>query len=205
MYFIGFWTTCDFFTFNSCFSQCSCLWDSDYNHIDLHRSASFFDQSIYFIWSIFYLMWSIYLFYLWVCAIAQSCLTLCSPMDCSLPGFSVHGIFQARILEWFAISSSQVSSWPRDWAHISSISCIVGRILYHSATWEAHFCYIFLLINTNVICWSTFHKDLGKTYWCLQPYKPFCFPFHLKDSLSSTNHKEMFEYLSVPSCSHIWL
>ena len=64
---------------------------------------------------------------------------------------------------------------------------------------------IFLLINTNVICWSTFHKDLGKTYWYLQPYEPFCFSFHLKDSLSSTNHKEVFEYLSVPSCSHIWL
>ena len=36
--------------------------------------------------------------------VAQSCLTLCDPMDCSLPGFSVHGIFQARVLEWVAIS-----------------------------------------------------------------------------------------------------
>ena len=34
----------------------------------------------------------------------QSCLTLCDPMDCSLPGFSVHGIFQARVLEWVAIA-----------------------------------------------------------------------------------------------------
>ena len=45
--------------------------------------------------------------------IAQSCPTLCSPMDCSLPGFSVHGIFQARVLEWVAISFSRGSSWPR--------------------------------------------------------------------------------------------
>ena len=37
--------------------------------------------------------------------VAQSCLTLCDPMDCSLPGSSVHGIFQARILEWVAIPS----------------------------------------------------------------------------------------------------
>ena len=36
--------------------------------------------------------------------VAQSCPTLCDPMDCSLPGFSVHGIFQARILEWVAIA-----------------------------------------------------------------------------------------------------
>ena len=39
--------------------------------------------------------------------VAQSCLTLCDPMDCSLPGSSVHGIFQARILEWVAISFSE--------------------------------------------------------------------------------------------------
>ena len=42
--------------------------------------------------------------------VAQSCLTLCNPMDCSLPGSSVHRIFKARILEWVAISSSRGSS-----------------------------------------------------------------------------------------------
>ena len=42
--------------------------------------------------------------------VPQSCLTLCDPMDCSLPGFSVHGIFQARVLEWVAISFSGGSS-----------------------------------------------------------------------------------------------
>ena len=41
-----------------------------------------------------------------VCSVAQSCLTLCNPMDFSLPGSSIHGIFQARILEWVAISFS---------------------------------------------------------------------------------------------------
>ena len=44
----------------------------------------------------------------------QSCLTLRNPMDYSLPGFSVHGILQARILEWVSISSSRESSQPRD-------------------------------------------------------------------------------------------
>ena len=56
----------------------------------------------------------------------------------SLPGSSVHGIFQARILVWVAISSSRGSSGPRDWTHISCISCTGKWILYHCATWEAH-------------------------------------------------------------------
>ena len=49
----------------------------------------------------------------------QPCLTLCYPMDCSLPGSSVHGILQARILECVAMSSSRESSWPRDRTCIS--------------------------------------------------------------------------------------
>ena len=44
--------------------------------------------------------------------------TLCDPMDCSQAGSSVHGIFQARILEWVAISFSRGSSWPRDWTQV---------------------------------------------------------------------------------------
>ena len=47
--------------------------------------------------------------------VTQLCPTLSNPMDCSLPGSSVHGIFQARVLEWVAISFSRGSSWPRDW------------------------------------------------------------------------------------------
>ena len=53
--------------------------------------------------------------------VAQSCLTLCNLMDCSLPGSSAHGIFQARILEWVAISFSRRSSRPRDWTQVSRI------------------------------------------------------------------------------------
>ena len=71
-----------------------------------------------------------------VCVCVQSRLTLCDPVDCSLPGFSVHGIFQARILEWVAISSSRGSSWPRHHTWVSSISCTGRRIPYQLATWE---------------------------------------------------------------------
>ena len=59
--------------------------------------------------------------------VTQSCLTLCSPMDCSPPGFSVHGILQARILEWVAIPFSRGSSQPRAWTWVS---WICRRILY---------------------------------------------------------------------------
>ena len=51
--------------------------------------------------------------------VAQSCPTLCNPMDCSLPGSSLHGIFQAIVLEWIAISFSRGSSQPRDWTWVS--------------------------------------------------------------------------------------
>ena len=68
--------------------------------------------------------------------------TLCNPMDCSPPGSSLHGILQARILEWAAISFSRGSSQPRDqiW-----VSCITGRFFTIWATREAQF----KVINDN--------------------------------------------------------
>ena len=65
--------------------------------------------------------------------VAQSCLTLCNPMDCSLPGCSIHGIFQAIVLEWIAISFSRGSSQPRHWTRVS---CITGRCFIPWATRE---------------------------------------------------------------------
>ena len=53
--------------------------------------------------------------------VAQSCPTLCDPMDCSLSGSSLHGIFQAIVLEWIAISFSRRSSRPRDQTRVSRI------------------------------------------------------------------------------------
>ena len=57
-----------------------------------------------------------------LCVDAQSCPTLCNPMDCSPPGSSVHGILQARILEWSAISFSRRSSPPRDQTSVTCMS-----------------------------------------------------------------------------------
>ena len=66
--------------------------------------------------------------------LAQWSPTLCDPKDCSLPGSSVHGIFQARVLEWVAISFSRGSSWTRDQ---TQVSCIAGRRFTLWATREA--------------------------------------------------------------------
>ena len=70
--------------------------------------------------------------YLWVQSL--NCVPLCKPLDCSPPSSCVHGIFQARILEWVAISFPRGSSRPRDGTQFSCISFIGRQILYHWAT-----------------------------------------------------------------------
>ena len=64
---------------------------------------------------------------------ACSVMSDCDIMDCNPPGSSVHGISQARILEWFAISYSKGSSKSRD---RTCVFCIGRQILYHCTTWE---------------------------------------------------------------------
>ena len=67
--------------------------------------------------------------------VTQSCPTLCDPTDCSPPGFSVHGILQARILEWIAIPFSRGTSQPRDW---TQVSCLTGRFFTIWATGKSN-------------------------------------------------------------------
>ena len=69
-----------------------------------------------------------------MCVLSHLCLTLCSPINYSLPGSSVHGIFQARILEWIAISYSRGSSQLRNW---TGVSCIAGGFFTNWAIREA--------------------------------------------------------------------
>ena len=84
----------------------------------------------------------------------QQCLTLCDPMDCSPPGSSVHGILQARILDWGAISISRGSSPPKDRTHVSYVSCIgTGRqVLYY----QCH------LDSTQLVPLLSTHSGLSK-------------------------------------------
>ena len=82
----------------------------------------------------------------------QSCPTFCNPMDCSLPGSSVPGIFQARILEWVVMPSSRGASQPRDRNCFSCNSCISGKFfttepLGKPSEWlleVKHFCFTFM-------------------------------------------------------------
>ena len=80
-----------------------------------------------------------------VCLVARCCLTLCNPMDCNLPGSSVHGVFQARILEWVAILFSRGFSWPRDRTHVS---CFAGGFFTTSATREPQ------MVGNDIIYWE---------------------------------------------------
>ena len=77
--------------------------------------------------------------------VAKSCPTFCNPVDCNLPGSSVHGIFQAIVLEWIAISFSRVSSQPRDQTWVF---CIVDRRFTVWATKEVLSNYV-ILFNIN--------------------------------------------------------
>ena len=73
---------------------------------------------------------SYYVRELCLCVCVQWCTTFCSPMDCSLPDSSVHGISQARLLEWVAVSSSRESYQPRDQTRVSCGSCIGRQVFY---------------------------------------------------------------------------
>ena len=68
---------------------------------------------------------------------AYLCLILSNPMDCGPPDSSVHGIFQAIVLEWVPISFSKGSSQPWNRTRVSFTSYIGRQSLYHCATWEA--------------------------------------------------------------------
>ena len=87
--------------------------------------------------------------------VTQLCLTLCDAMDCGLPGSSVHGILQTRILEGVVIPFSKGSSWPRDW---TQVSCIAGGFFTIWATREAPW---YECIPSNLICWNLTPKVMA--------------------------------------------
>ena len=84
----------------------------------------------FFTTEIFFFLKSPYLLKVKVLA-TQSCLTLCDSMDCCPPGSSIHGILQARILEWVTMPLSRGSSQSRYQTCVSYVSCIGSWVLYH--------------------------------------------------------------------------
>ena len=118
----------------SCLTLCDpmdCSLPGSSVHGDSPGKNTGMDCHVYYFYN--FLLWGKWK---WSRSVAQSCPTLCGPMNCSLPHSSVHGIFQARVLEWVAISFSRGSSWPRDWIQIS---CIVGRRFTVWATREVYY------------------------------------------------------------------
>ena len=90
-----------------------------------------------------------------------SCVRLCDPMDCSLPGFSIYGIFQARILEWVALSFARGSSWPRDQTRVSHIS---GRCFTIWATREVPDYRVCGILQAKILEWVAFPYDFSSSH-----------------------------------------
>ena len=99
-----------------------------------------------------------------VWSVAQSCLTLCNPVDCSPPGFSVHGIFQARILELVAISYSK-RSFQMQGLNLHLLCLLHWQMdSYHCATWEGTYSNIIKAIYDKPTANIIFNGDQLKTF-----------------------------------------
>ena len=98
---------------------------------------------------------------------------LCEPMGCSLPGFSVRGILQARVLQWSAIPFSRGSSWPRDW---TQVYCIAGR---HSTHWASREALKDMLITQKLKENTSFGSQdgMGEGLWCNLKRFPFLWEY----------------------------
>ena len=145
--------------------------------------------------------------------VAQSCLTLCDPMDCSLPGSSVHGIFQARELEWVAISFSRGSSWLR---YRTQVSRIVGRRFTvwppgKSMRFRRNFFFFLKMVDdSNTIYWedhphvtesllhpcqrSVRHLCVGLYVYTVLFHCPVCLPLPLPFCLNFCSSTAMFQH-----------
>ena len=108
------WRRASVFSYSCAILPKVCLWDSDFSFHEspLLLSLQHLSQSLLVV----VVIWS--LSHVWL---------FCDPTDCSPPGSSLHGISQARILEWVVVSFSRGSFWPSDW---TCVSCI-GRLILH--------------------------------------------------------------------------
>ena len=120
--------------------------------------------------------------------VTKSSPTIVTPKDHRLPSSSVHGIFQARILQWLAIPFSRRSSQPRDQIHISCIFCLGRWILYQCSTWEAPWQWEEMIENSGVVGKKQI-KDLIFRFPSTHP--------NLKFHLCSGSHRPKTWYVST--------
>ena len=155
-----------------------------------------------------------------VSEVTQSCPTLCDPMDCSLPGSSIHGIFQARVLEWVAISFSRRSSRPRDWTQVSHV---VDRHFTDETEVDVFLGFLYDPVNVgNLISGSSYRIETGNLRWDIVPkesqvaweyawsmdMKLYCISF--PSMFLSLNRKHFFHlkkkfagHLLILQCEHL--
>ena len=108
--------------------------------------------------------WSPFLSCCCCCLVAKSCPTLCDPVDHSPPGSSIHGILQARILEWVAISFSRASSQPRDQTHVSCLSVCVCMCVNISVCVYTYKCKLYVYCTCMYICMLCFFRYYVKNF-----------------------------------------
>ena len=143
--------------------------------------------------------------------VAQSCLTLCDPVKCSLSGSSVHGILQSRIPEWVAIPFSKVSSWTRGQ---TQVSWIASRFFTIWASKEAQHRRRSLFIGNihsnieydgqHIDNFSEMHCGKETPLYCI--YSVFLFPEIFRLFQNKNNYlKKRFEFFSLlHNCGEIW-
>ena len=132
-------------------------------------------------------------------SVAQSCPTLWDPMHCISPGSSVHGILQARILEWVFISSSRGSSPPKDRTHVSCISFIVGRFIITEPLgkpnlylWDNSILFYILLLARRALSSLTEH-----------PFGFCCIGWSLLCGGAQTTQRQLRGFNSTPTISSL--
>ena len=127
------------------------------------------------------------------CLVAKSCPTLCDRIDCSLLGSSVHGISQAKDLEWVAISSSRGSFQPRGGTHVF---CIGRQTVYHVITWEVPLTLYYHTIHCTLLCWRHLFLQVG-----------FLILYHVTNNITESNGsqseipKSIFHNGTHPLCN----
>ena len=128
----------------------------------------------------------------------QSCLYLCDLMDCSPPGFSVHGILQARIPKWVAMPSSRASFWPKDQTHIAYVSCIAGRFFTAEPPGKPQ-----TKIANNY--WAFLWRSCARHFiWSIFP-NSWKLLYMIELLFAESIHGRVRNWSSVQLLSHIWL
>ena len=138
-----------------------------------------------------------------VCSVAQSCLTLCDLMDCSLPSFFVHGIFQARILEWFAVSYSRASSQPKDQStylcllHWQTDSLPLCHLRSPTSVWQLFI--IFVILAGNLLL--DLHQEKSYSFGTQMEYNlSDAFLDFPKDNLDPSLCIQLTSYILLYHC-----